>query len=485
MKIAAITVIVFANQVNGFGVVHLHRLSSLVVRSKASTATQATTTTTTTRFLSNDDDSNSNDAAPKENPYADPNYPDLEFVNYDDPEYESDFGDEFTAAKTESTTDEMVEEMREDRRQRNDEYQFETYFTQVLKNGDEFKGEWTVYKTTTFMDDVDKKQDDNGMPRLRKAKQPLRVISKGYKIQVPNETGRRVDANKICHEEVVAVAAETNSQEWKDDVDTDEGFGRSRDDENVNEAERCATKKEQEEIMANVYWPKELASFDFRGPQGNMVVGDAYTICMGVPLQPTNQDTPQEAHEGPFSEMRTEVGIHSNQLRFRVKFDYSILPQEQQQVVQHPPRLHLKSMTVCRELRNEWPKTPGSSKLRSLSDRASSEALFSGSGADGGLYDPPPVGEQEQAQQYMMVDLEGCATVLFPHVIDQDPNAFEGNGWVTSLDWTPAGPNRFQVDRKVKGGTDLLGLRTLELSEVQRATADDWRPTDGGEDMRQ
>jgi hypothetical protein len=55
-----------------------------------------------------------------ENPYADPNYPDLEFVNYDDPEYQVDqgTGDEFFDA---DSTEAQIEAMREDRRRRNDE----------------------------------------------------------------------------------------------------------------------------------------------------------------------------------------------------------------------------------------------------------------------------------------------------------------------------------------------------------------------------
>jgi len=104
--------------------------------------------------------------------------------------------------------------------------------------------------------------------------------------------------------------------------------------------------------------------------------------------------------------------------------------------------------------------------------------------AMGGLYDPPPVGDKERAAaNYMLLDLPGGATLLLPHKLDQhevdaDP------GWVTSLDWTP-GSIRYQVDRKVSSGSKLKGLRTLELSEVQGAEADRWRPTDGGENMRQ
>jgi hypothetical protein len=100
-------------------------------------------------------------------------------------------------------------------------------------------------------------------------------------------------------------------------------------------------------------------------------------------------------------------------------------------------------------------------------------------------YDPPPVGSEVQASQYLLLDLEGRATVLLPYLMDQDPEAHGGDsGWVTSLDWTP-GTQRYQLDRKTTGGKKLLGLRTLELSEVQSADADTYRPRDGGQNMRQ
>ena len=86
--------------------------------------------------------------------------------------------------------------------------------------------------------------------------------------------------------------------------------------------------------------------------------------------------------------------------------------------------------------------------------------------------------------RYMMIDLDGGASVLFPHTIDQDPATFDGNGWVTSLDWTP-GAIRYQADRKVNSGTKIKGLRSLELSEVLGSDAEEMRPKDGGADMRQ
>jgi hypothetical protein len=110
---------------------------------------------------------------------------------------------------------------------------------------------------------------------------------------------------------------------------------------------------------------------------------------------------------------------------------------------------------------------------------------------------PPPVGSEERAiSNYMLLDFEGGATMLLPHRLDQHSEEEGGEGvgtredhssrpgWVTSLDWTP-GRIRYQLDRKVLGGTKLKGLRTLELSEVQGEDVDRWRPKDGGSNMRQ
>jgi hypothetical protein len=84
----------------------------------------------------------------------------------------------------------------------------------------------------------------------------------------------------------------------------------------------------------------------------------------------------------------------------------------------------------------------------------------------------------------MMMELPGRATILFPYRMDQEDGLFDGNGWVKTLDWT-SGQFRYQVDRKVTGGSKLLGLRTLELSSIQQEDAEEFRPRDGGQDMRQ
>lgn len=203
----------------------------------------------------------------------------------------------------------------------------------------------------------------------------------------------------------------------------------------------------------------------------------------------------RESHLGPFSEYRAELGIQENNVRLRLKFDYSILGGEHNIDISSstssspPPPLHLKSMTVCREAVGMFPSSKSSStssvNSNPFDDAIIKEAFFGGkAGAEGGLYDPPPIRVEEQASQYMLLDLVGKATVLFPYIIDQDPMAHNGEGWVHSLDWSPSNM-RYQVDRKVNGGVDLLGLRTLELSEVQSADAATYRPRDGGQNMRQ
>jgi hypothetical protein len=191
---------------------------------------------------------------------------------------------------------------------------------------------------------------------------------------------------------------------------------------------------------------------------------------------------------GPFSEYRVELGICAeNEARFRIKLDYNVLNERDDDAESElPPPLHLKTMVVCREAADKWPRV--SAMARSL--------LGTPAGAPGGLYDPPLVGGQSRSDQYCQVDLDGSATALFPVIINQVDNSEQEEnsdtssdqddriGWVTSLDWT-AGGMRYQVDRKVHSGQNLRGLRTLELSEVQGVDADRYRPRDGGQNMLQ
>ena len=382
------------------------------------------------------------------NPYQDENYPELEFIDYSDPNYSVDQGvsDEFFSQ--EEADEETIEQMREDRRRRNDEFQFETYFRDMLQGGTEYKGEWTIYKSSTFVPEI-ADDSDGAMPRLVRVRKPLKVKTRGYRISVESDSEFPVDSSRLCHEEVVE--KESEEEEIREDIKT--------------------------------YWPEQMKAFDFRGQQGNMCVGKGYTICTSVPLLEDASET-----EGPFAEMRTELGISKDDLRMRVKLDFAVIDEDKTKFLSNDakeavPPLHLKTLTVCREALDQWPMN-GSEGDLSEADLSKAEALFGIPGADGGLYDPPPVGSDAQAAQYMMMDLEGGATILFPFLVDQDPEAFSGKGWVTSLDWTP-GAMRYQVDRKVQGGKRLMELRSLELSEVRSADAATYRPRDGGLDMRQ
>jgi hypothetical protein len=397
------------------------------------------------------------------NPYADPNYPELEFVNYDDPEYRVDqgVGDEFSDP---TSTEEQIEAMREERRVKNDEYQFETYYRDILKEGQEYKGEWLVYQSV---------QDDpvvgGGLPRLAiMSGEPLKVISRGERIEINSSSSSTAAA-------AAAAALENNRLEHTRLVHHEMIYT------DMDEKKSPEQVQAETEIMNSKYTPLEISSRDFRGEQGIMCVGNAYTICSAVPLNEGQyQQAGETTHAGPFSQYRSELGIQSNLLRFRIKLDYAVRANEQE--TQDLPPLHLKSLIVCRETLGMWPRNE---KYKSKAEAMTGEALFGPPGASGGLYDPPPVGSEEQASQYMKLDLEGGATLLFPYLMDQNPDVYPNSGWVTSLDWTPAGPYRYQVDRKVNGGKGILGLRTLELSEVASSNAADWRPKDGGADMRQ
>jgi hypothetical protein len=393
------------------------------------------------------------ESAKKENPYQDPNYPELEFIDYSDPEYQVDqgVGDELydpTASKLE--TEEQIEALREERRVRNDEFQFETYYKEILKEGKEYKGEWTIYTTSTFSDEV----QDKGIPKVRQSSKPIKVISRGERIQVesPELVRYRLQNERLLHHEKVYT---------------------DPDDE-----EKTPDQLMQEEtIMALTYWPEELASIDFRGQQGIMCVGNGYTICTALKLHEGSLSSP--VHEGPFSEYRSELGIQYEELRFRVKLDYAVTEADKQ--ASALPPLRLRRFIVCRETLEMWPRARNyKSAIQGLTD----VVLFGPAGAENGLYDPPRIGSEEQAGQYLLLDLEGGATLLLPFIMDQDPMVYPESGWVTSLDWSP-GRYRFQVDRKVNGGKDILGLKTLELSEVESADAATYRPRDGGADMRQ
>ena len=434
--------------------------------------------------LDDNDNEDNGDEAP-ENPYADPNYPDLEFVNYDDPEYSVDQGLGDSELYDEDTTLAEIEAMREDRRTRNDEYQFETYHASMLRGGERALGEWTVFQTDTFMgEDVVKGRvpELTGVPRLLKWDKVLKVVSRGTKIIHDPDAEWRVDGERILHEEVLANVDDFPILMMKDEEE---------------EVDELKWESEDIEHVENKFWPSEMAPTDFRGPGGNMCVGAAYTICDAISLEQKKEEEDDNEHEGPFSEMRTEIGIQQNGMRFRVKLDYATLDEEESATV---PPLHLRTLTICREtLDGYWPN-PSDNEEKSEDEGDDEErksealrrnqeditnALFGVPGAPGGLYDPPPVGSEERAtQNYMLLDFEGGATVLLPHRLDQHNGGEDDFGWVTSLDWTP-GKIRYQVDRKVLSGKKLKGLRTLELSEVQGEDVDRWRPKDGGANMRQ
>lgn len=193
------------------------------------------------------------------NPYADPNYPDLEFINYSDPAYSINQGDDYLEQSPEDSTEAQMEAMREDQRRRNDEFQFQTYYQRVLRNGEsEFCGEWTVYKTSTFLDNI---PDEGPVPRLVKAgNQPLMVVSRGYKTRVETDSEYMVDCERIVHVE------EIRQPTLMGDKDLAEF---AKDNQPMSE-EKDAT---ENEIMGNTYWPEALKAYDFRGHQGTMVCG--------------------------------------------------------------------------------------------------------------------------------------------------------------------------------------------------------------------
>ena len=115
------------------------------------------------------------------------NYPfDLEFIDYDDPNYSVDQGfmegEEYynpsTKGLNREETEAEVEKMREERRVQNDIFQFNTYFKNFVEEKT-WKGLWLEYRTSTFMDNIDDKDkfDANGIPKLARGRVPIQVVS--------------------------------------------------------------------------------------------------------------------------------------------------------------------------------------------------------------------------------------------------------------------------------------------------------------------
>ena len=114
-----------------------------------------------------------------------------------------------------------------------------------------------------------------------------------------------------------------------------------------------------------------------------MCVGNAFSVCDSVQLFEKSSD---EVHDGPFSELRMEVGIMLKEVRMRVKLDYSVMKDALES--SDLPALHLRKILVCRE---RLGSLPGNDE----------EVFFGDAGAPGGLYDPPPIGNDEQQYKYM------------------------------------------------------------------------------------
>lgn len=201
------------------------------------------------------------------NPYADPNYPDLEFVNYDDPEYAVEQGEDGFGG---TDDEELLEAMREDRRRRNDEYQFQTYWTDVWGAGEaSYKGEWTVYYSSTFFPDDDSEEEGEEeasvlFPRLvQTSEAPLSVVSRAFKELV--ELAADADADKI----------NSNSNKSYFAVDAERIVHSELLEQPMGDADLAAagTDDSEQHVLRQTYWPDALAAIDFRGHQGIMVCG--------------------------------------------------------------------------------------------------------------------------------------------------------------------------------------------------------------------
>jgi hypothetical protein len=198
------------------------------------------------------------------NPYADPNYPELEFVNYDDPEYAIDRSLSSTEATIEDEA--LLEQMREERRIANDEYQYNSYWHTVWNAGlSTYHGEWTVYYSSNFfpqLDDDDDVEDISAsssnvdtpskLPRLiQSSDAPLTMLSRAI---LQNTTTS--DRNVLSYDSYITHVE-----------DLEQGMG------DIDLAMAGGADELEQNVVSQTYWPSKLSQSDFRGHQGIMICG--------------------------------------------------------------------------------------------------------------------------------------------------------------------------------------------------------------------
>jgi hypothetical protein len=221
-----------------------------------------------------DSDEDDDNETPAFNPYADPNYPDLEFVNYDDPEYSIDRS--LSAAEADIEDESLLEQMREERRVANDEYQYNTYWHTVWNAGlSTYRGEWTVYYSSNFFPQFDEEDDDdketeeenaNGLPRLiQLSDAPLTVISRATRQSIPTTTTSPTTTDdKVLSENSYITHVE----------ELEQGMG------DVDLAMAGGADDVEQKVVSQTYWPTQLSQADFRGHQGIMICGKYVLVCV-------------------------------------------------------------------------------------------------------------------------------------------------------------------------------------------------------------
>jgi len=358
-----------------------------------------------------------------------------EIFDYENAPYAIDQGgyDEFPLPDgVEPTDEEAIEAMRESRRERNDQFQFETFWG-LVGGGDEWKGRWEV---------VDVAHDGSGSPPTLSPRKKQIYVTSRVRREEKDGTFDMSKGSRLLREETVVSDPKGDNEHLRD---TDEERG----------ADMTSIPSAAADLSEFTPSPfPSLEQLDFRGEAGNMVVANAYTVCSTVP----------EGNDGPLKSFNVELGLVYGEIRLRLRLHYAAKGD--------CGDLLLGTVVMCRDRRDRWP-----------SER---ERAFMGpAGAPGGLYDPPPIGEEDQTK-YMLVEFDGYTSSLFPYVISQAEDVDGENshrGVVASIDWSP-GRMRYQVDRKMQFGRHVKHLRTLELSEVQVDDAERLRPKNP-DDMRQ
>ena len=183
------------------------------------------------------------------------------------------------------------------------------------------------------------------MPKLVKPSRSIKAITTATRHPAPPKPApQTITTDYITHSEVVLVN-ESGDKSLRESRSRDPStnFGAS-DPAGLGESET-------REVNPKLYGPDKMRTEDFRGPQGNMCVGNAYTTAWGERKDGAGGGggdgvKPWFGNQGPFEKLNLEVGIRYGKVRMRVKLDYRC--KKGGWKIGKEKKLWLEGVTVCR-----------------------------------------------------------------------------------------------------------------------------------------